>query len=286
MTLYHYCPTEAFYSIISNKKIWLTSLSLSNDSMEGQLVKHILGEMAENDGLDKVHINKLQEASSSLNVMFDGLGFCLSEKKDILSQWRGYANDAYGVSIGFSEEYLKLLAGSSMGDKVSGFTLKKVIYNPIDQEKAMKPTYDKIKEFINKGAFNRFSRGTLLTPKSDEEIEKENEEIRKNFSSLYGSILLFIGELFLLKSKAFQEEFEWRLISLFCKKTEDTCSFYASSEKLKPYRSFELADHGTSPIDEIVLGPKNTTPKYVVESFLKQSGFNDVKISYSEASYR
>lgn len=254
--------------------------------MEGQLVKHLLGEMAKKDGLDEEHIKKLQEAAANINTLIDGLGFCLSEKKDILSQWRGYANDAYGVSIGFSKEYLDLLAASYRGGKVSGFALDKVIYEPTDQEQVIQPTYDKIKEFINKGAFNPYSHRGLLSSKSDEQIEKENNEINEQHHSLYKTMLFFINKLFLLKSKAFEEEFEWRLISVFVKVTNDTCSFYACSDKIKPYRSFKLAELGVDPINEIVMGPKNTTPAYVVESFLKQSGFTDVKVSYSGASYR
>lgn len=286
MTLYHYCSTESFYKIISNKEIWLTSLSLSNDYMEGQLVKHLLGEMAQKDGLNEEHIKNLQRAAANINKVIDGLGFCLSEKKDLLSQWRGYANDAFGVAIGFSKEYLELLDNYYRDGSVSGFTLNRVIYEPTEQEQEIKPIYEKIKEDINKGAFKRFSYSGLLSSRSDEEIEKENNEIIKQENDLYMNMLLFISKLFLLKSKAFEEEFEWRLISIFSKVTDDICSFCASIDKIKPYRAFELVKLETEPIDEIVLGPKNNTPKYVVESFLKRFGFNNVKVSYSKASYR
>lgn len=53
MNIYHHCSNEAFYSIISNQEIRLTSLSLSNDSKEGEIVRNILIGMAEKDGLDK-----------------------------------------------------------------------------------------------------------------------------------------------------------------------------------------------------------------------------------------
>ena len=33
--LYHYCSNEAFCSILKSKSLWLSSLSLSNDKMEG-----------------------------------------------------------------------------------------------------------------------------------------------------------------------------------------------------------------------------------------------------------
>lgn len=97
---------------------------------------------------------------------------------------------------------------------------------------------------------------------------------------------LFTSSSYLLKSNAFQEEFEWRLISLLIKTGDDACSFYPIFDRIKPYRTFKLAELGINPIEEIVLGPKNITPKYVLESFLKQSGFKDVKVSSSEASYR
>lgn len=41
MNLYHYCSTSTFLSIIANRSIWLSSMSLSNDTMEGKLVRHI-----------------------------------------------------------------------------------------------------------------------------------------------------------------------------------------------------------------------------------------------------
>ena len=46
MILYHYCSNIAFHSIIENRRIWLSSLSLSNDSMEGRIVAEILARMA------------------------------------------------------------------------------------------------------------------------------------------------------------------------------------------------------------------------------------------------
>lgn len=285
MILYHYCPTEAFHSIISNKEIRLTSLSLSSDTMEGQLVTELLCELARKDNMDSNYIDRIKEAASLLNKL-DGLGFCLSEKKDLLSQWRGYANDACGISIGFSKKYLELLADSYKGGDVSGFALKKVIYDPSEQEEAIRPTYNKIKEYIEQGAFRPLRHRTILGSMTDDEIEKVNVEIKKLFGSVYMSMLLFIGELYILKSMAFKEEVEWRLISLFFRDIRDVCSFSVTSDKIKPYRSFKLAELGVSAIEEIVLGPKNTTPKDIVESFLKQNGFEQTKVSYSEASYQ
>jgi len=96
MILYHYCSNTDFHSIIENRRILLSSLSLSNDSMEGKLVAEILARIAKADGLDQPATRRLQESVSRLEQLFDGLGFCLSEDGDLLSQWRGYAADATG----------------------------------------------------------------------------------------------------------------------------------------------------------------------------------------------
>ncbi len=282
MNLYHYCPTEAFHSIITSKEIWLTSLSLSNDSMEGQLVRHVLTEMAKEDGLDEDHIARLQEIASQLNNFYDGLGFCLSEKKDLLSQWRGYANNAYGVSIGFFKKYLDQLANSYRDTDIPKILLKKVIYNIGFQKKALKETYEKIKGHIRRGAFDPPKMMSLY----DEEIAKENDEKNFQFLFLLVSFAFVIDELFVLKSKAFQEEHEWRIISLLSKEKNVESSFQVSLDKIKPYRAFKLKNLGIRPIEEVVLGPKNTTPIHVMESFLEQNGFKDVKVIKSKASYR
>ena len=80
MALYHYCPNEAFHSIISNREIRLSSLSLSNDFMEGKLVERTLLKMAEKNGLKNERIEGLKTTLTCLRSA-DGLGFCLSEKK-------------------------------------------------------------------------------------------------------------------------------------------------------------------------------------------------------------
>jgi hypothetical protein len=110
--LYHYCPTAAFHSIIQTRSIWLSSLTLANDTMEGKLVVEALTRLAQRDGLDRVAVERLKDSVALLEGMFDGLGFCLSEDGDLLSQWRGYASDATGVAIGFSRAHLQTLANT------------------------------------------------------------------------------------------------------------------------------------------------------------------------------
>ncbi|MCX5827610.1 MAG: DUF2971 domain-containing protein, partial [Deltaproteobacteria bacterium] len=109
--LYHYCSTSVFVSIIENRSIWLSSLNLSNDSLEGKLVAEIVARISTSDGLDQASSEELQKGVNFIEQIVDGLGFCLSEEGDLLSQWRGYAEDATGFSIGFSKKYLERMPG-------------------------------------------------------------------------------------------------------------------------------------------------------------------------------
>lgn len=285
-TLYHYCSNEAFHSIIEKRTIRLFSLSLSNDSMEGKLVSSILTRIAKDDGFAQPDLQRLQEKVDLLEQAIDGLGFCLSEDGDLLSQWRAYAADASGVSIGFSKEYLEQLSEEIRNQKKSYIALQKVEYNPEDQQRLLEPTYVKIKEAINGGAFRVPALRGLLDVRSDEEREIENKRIKDAFSRLLMTVLPLVSKLFLLKTDAFREEREWRLISYFIKTVEDTCLFRVQNNRIIPFREFELLALDRDPIVEVILGSKNMTPNYVIESFLKQRGVADVKISHSKATYR
>ncbi len=254
--------------------------------MEGKLVAEILGRIAKADGLDQAATQRLQKLVSGLEQVIDGFGFCLSEDGDLLSQWRGYAADATGVSIGFSKDYLEQFAEASRPQEKPGFTLQRVEYDLEMQERLIKPTYIEIKKLINEGALKFPGKHSLLDARSDDEVKRDNEKIKSAFSQLSVTVLTLFTKLFLLKTSAFREEREWRLISYFVKTGDDMCSFRALNDRIVPYREFELLESESGSIVKVFLGPKNTTPNYVIESFLKQRGFPDVTILRSEATYR
>ena len=285
-TLYHYCSTKTFHSIVENRSIWLSSLSLSNDSMEGKLVSEVITMLAKEDGLDGATIERLQDTIGNLENFLDGLGFCLSEDGDLLSQWRGYADNAEGVSIGFSKAYLEELKTAYSGKKISGFNLSKVQYDEADQRKLLEPAFKEMKKLIADGALKPHGFKTLLTMGSDKEIKAENERINKLFRSLSLTVLTLFGELFVLKSHAFREEIEWRLISIFLKNGEDDAQYRCLSDRIIPYREYELPPLDNKVITEVILGPRNNTPHHVCKGLLSSKGFTDVQIKNSEATYR
>jgi len=101
--------------------------------MEGRLVKTAIMKLAERDGLNEDAKVDLSESLAFNERFFDGLGFCLSFYGDLLSQWRGYADDGCGVSIGFGVPYLKSLVHSER-DKAPHFALHHVRYKSAEHE--------------------------------------------------------------------------------------------------------------------------------------------------------
>ena len=223
--LYHYCSAASFHAIVQSHSLWLSSLSLSNDTMEGKLVVRAIARLAEKDGLDKNHVLRLQETIEVFERIIDGLGFCLSEDGDLLSQWRGYAADATGVAIGFSSEYLNWLSDASKGRTEPGFTLQRVEYDPSDHELRVEPTYRQVKQFINDGAFKTPGMSGLFSLGStDQELKQKDATIQEAHSKLSLTLLSLFPQLFRLKAAAFREEREWRLLSYLIKDGDDACS--------------------------------------------------------------
>lgn len=287
-TLFHYCSPTSFAAMVSQRSVWLSSLTLSNDYMEGKLLASTFESIFRRESLEEEVVSPLRSALARLTELFDGLGFCLSEQGDLLSQWRGYAADGQGFSIGFSGNYLQQLADIREEDR-PGFTLNRVIYAPSEQERALLPTYEELKLEIDAGKL-KTPRPPGLLWHGDPAAERRYEEEKKAYEQAVRSVLTKIAgsirNLYTLKNEAFSEEREWRLISFLTKNPYDHCLYRASTNRLIPYRVFELKQLDAPAITEVIIGPKNSTPEYVVEMMLEQNGFAGVKVRRSSATYR
>ena len=73
--LYHYCPNSSFHAIVQSRSLWLSSLSLANDSLEGKVVEATIQRLAESDSLDGTSLRRLLEYFQMQHKVIDGLGF-------------------------------------------------------------------------------------------------------------------------------------------------------------------------------------------------------------------
>ena len=64
-------------------------------------------------------------------------------------------------------------------------------------------------------------------------------------------------QLFFLKSSAFREEREWRVLSYLTTDGEDDCLHRVVDNRIVPYLKVELVELERSPIVEVILGPKH-----------------------------
>ncbi len=202
--LYHYCSVDAFHEIIKNKTLRLSEIEKSNDSLECQWLeqrivpslirKRIVEQLSETSSNEYVE-SMIKESISIYKGYWDSLhdsivqkmtlAICFSRNDDLLSQWRGYGNDGYGVAIGFNTKafgkYLNLGLFSVM-------QLKKVEYNESKQEKVISA---QVEEYVRQ--FLEAPRSGMLE------------------SSLTAIHLVCLFESTFNKNPAFSEEAEWRL---------------------------------------------------------------------------
>ena len=272
--------------MVSSESLWLSSLTQSNDAMEGRLVAEAITRLARCDGLSEQFVGQIQTQVGWFDKIVTGLGFCLSEESDLLSQWRGYAADATGFSVGFRRQYLEQLGAETITGNRSGFALRKVAYMEEDHDREVAPAYEETKRFIQSGAFKPTGRRGLLDSRSDEEIEREDEPVRAATNNASLAIFTLLPSLYLLKSRAFREEQEWRLLTHLTNSDNDTCLYRCTATQIVPYRIYPLLDIVRQPIAEVVIGPKNPTPIHVVRDFFSRTGYGKVDVRRSEATYR
>lgn len=285
--LYHYCTNSTFISIIQTRSVWLSDFTLSNDRLEGRWLRNLLVERCRQESFYPVQMERLLSFFDLGATRLGAAGFCMSEEGDLLSQWRAYAGDGGGVSIGFSKQHFEALAGALYAQQSGeALSLHKIAYSSEDQASLVQSILDDVVHAVKAGALDT---GTLLTPlEGDRKVE-----VDKHFRSLTASFLALHLVQYRVKNPAFCEEREWRLISLILSYATEASShgdlskmdFRPGHDRIVPYRILPLGE--TVPcITEVVLGPKNITPTRYITAALERYGWKDVPVRISAASYR
>lgn len=291
-TVYHYCSLETFYAIFSNSTIRLSNISKSNDSEE---ITYLLPKMRkfctnlfnryndvfpedyrlQTDFINNVFNSKFNETSLNFYVM------CFSEEPDLLSQWRGYANNACGVSIGFSTEAFYPLARSTR----SSYNFSQVRYSLDD-------LYDQIEKSTIKKIENNFTGDA-----------RNDSLVLLNLVDTTISTILYNSILY--KNPNFNEEKEWRLVynpfgnirrimdkmSYYDRMSEmfngfadkggfirEPMTFHIADDKIVSHIDLSFDAIKASFIKEIIIGSKANIDDLDLELFLLSNGFNPLKI--------
>jgi Protein of unknown function (DUF2971) len=198
--LFHYCPLESFYGIITNKNIRLCSSKYTNDPNENKIIDRIIDDFMKSRGNKKQKvflesaIKKFNERAS--NKQFNApFVFCLSEKHEDLNQWRNYADNGRGIAIGFNTE---------------NFPFKRVfptlLISPREIILFNLPTFEEI--YIDKCIYNSKYQYQLI--KSLIKFYSGIPEITDEQIQQFNLYLKFFSAFF--KDYAFRDEQEWRIV--------------------------------------------------------------------------
>lgn len=218
------------------------------------------------------------------------LGFCLSEQKDMLSQWRAYASDGRGIAIGFDSGLLKSAADEETDD-ATRIGLSPVAYDERLIKQVLEPSVTSVIEHYEAGKMVApWKRGLLLLALSENEKEKAEAAYKAAFYELFEMLRPIFNLFYSIKYTFFEEEKEWRILILMLilegRLNVEGVKFETADDKVKPYKMFPSNGMNKSSIKEVVLGPKNTTPVEVIRLLLEQNGFESVEITRSAGSYR
>jgi hypothetical protein len=198
--LFHYTNAEGLKGIVESKSLWASHVAFMNDPMEMNyavalcreiLSEHFLGQM-EDASPTKMEVLLYESVTRALDRIGDlltGFVFCFCEKDDLLSQWRGYGDLSSAFSIGIDLNELGTLT-LARGD------IRKVVYE-LEQQREM---------------ILRYMTDWLLV------LQNLLDQDALDFAQLQllrvGFIMGFAPIALSIKAPAFQEECEWRLITI------------------------------------------------------------------------
>lgn len=310
MNIYHYCSLDTFTKIVSGKTLRLSDISKSNDSTEINWITKYIKEVFiksyndDNAGYFKTSLPiEIFEELVDFNMknffsdeirMYEFFVCCFSEKSDLLSQWRGYADDGNGVSIGFDKEiidnFVKLIDNRTI--KSSVIRVDKVVYKESEQRKIVKSIsldlIAKLKEQIKLFSKNNDIDRPLLS----------SDDIKKNCLAPFNNAFLkLFEESIFSKNIFFKEEAEWRI----CRYSEvnervdeikisdeiniSKVMYFNRRNDIVPYLNLFFDKMKSNFIKEVILGPKCNARIEDIETYLKSNGINSV-VKRSEGTYR
>jgi len=240
--LYHYTSISGMMGIVSSKVLWASEIRYLNDAAElkhlQQLVVNVVQQVGE-------HTDAVSEISRQFRmwlterVQHGPLVFVISltERGNLLSQWRGYTPHGQGVSIGFAPEHLAQNTASSC------FTLGRCIYDPNRQNEI-------VVALLNAIVAEAQNRGPSDNKHPSQSYHAYFEEVEEHVLRICA----------LLKHPSFVEESEWRAVSqAHPNYVIPPIKYRLGKSFLIPYIELPLAQPGEGlQMPHVIVGPTPT----------------------------
>jgi Protein of unknown function (DUF2971) len=271
--LYHYTSLDAIPSIIREGALWATDIHYFNDSAElGHTAKLLLNEIhsRQSGGTgDPIILGQLSQWVADRVVNGHAMFVVsLTANGNLLSQWRSYCAYGKGVSLGVSATGLLESAAAQ------AFRVVKCVYDPAEQRRIAGVVVDAIESFAS-------DRGPAASTKAH-----PSQSYHPAFAECEDDVLRIAA---VLKSPAFKEEAEWRVVSpIVVDYVHSDISYRSGRSTLIPYKLFKLMRVGGGlELSRVFVGP---TPNVnlsmnALSQFLSRSGLNP-QIVNSQVPYR
>jgi hypothetical protein len=106
--IYHYTSLAGLVSIIENQSLYCTNLNFLNDKKEYRFGVEQIVTVVEKLKNEDFNQEVLEKFEKNIDSIFSNERFvtCFSKNGDLLSQWRAYANQGKGISIGYEKNKL------------------------------------------------------------------------------------------------------------------------------------------------------------------------------------
>ena len=267
--IYHYCNDYVLKSICENQEIWLSDICAMNDNSEFEWGRELFITVMKENKNEFDQLFRFFIISKVMSAVPDTLPLigCFSKNGDLLSQWRAYAEDGKGFSIGFDSN--QIYHGL-------GVNINSVVYEEEVQYRLILNTL----------------RGLHAMWKLS----------NKNYDEIQIPSQIFSIDLAYLKNPTFFEEQEIRIIRLLVKHEANFVDVGGNSESkdVYPLKVLRRERNGSDVmyiklplkikskhiIKEIIIGPKNENSIMQMEDIIQQLGLEGVSVKKSKSTYR
>lgn len=313
--VYHYCDNYKMANILSGKTLRMSDITKSNDYEEVKMFfPGILDAIEDEYRKDEFPLQYMDRTNRDalgklldweydiLRYEFDRGGVtnfvvCFCEEGDVLSQWRGYADNGKGCSLGFSvkelEDYCNTYKGILRFEQVDYKTVKEI--NVTIVEEALKvlnelrglrnwivenlPSLheEKIDKMFQYYFHQMISSVLMSSLKYKNETFKEEQEWRLFFSQqIYKYAKWIYGD----------EEFETIVYDDMLKVIKNRIEFNVTSDDLIPFYPIKFTEISPNPIKQVIVGPQNKIMEKDFSLYVASNKLNDIDFRYSRISYR
>lgn len=272
--IYHYTSAAGLEGMLKFGKIWLTDFRFLNDATEmiygteqGDSIIRDTALVSTDPLIRRLAKEILQYRQ--IASPFEFYIFSASDQKDDLSQWRGYAQEGKGFTVGICGSTISKLTKLPKAP----FGFGPVIYDEKKQIDVLKKAFSEIEEELR----------VLLrdAPNFENEIFDRAASIMDN---------IIEGRAAVSKHDSFAAESEWRIVSAVSRGGPDD-DVKVRINGLRPIPYVEAALDPTSgrlPIKQIGIGPGfvGSEVTHAVETLLRITGHEKVDVYQANAPYR